>query len=530
MSSRRRGRPASVPAGRRERLDWFEAAVLLTFAAISLWLVALNLYYASVHQLVWTGIDGPFPLDQLQYLAWIRDASRHVLVSDLFVSHVTPHDYLQPAIAISGGLAALGIAPWLALLVWKPIAVGAMFLAARAYCRDTLAGVWQRRAALVLGLFAGSFAAYGNEWIPFMSWGYPFDLLAVAALTAAVVTYSRARSGRSSALWAPGLGLLAAWLHPWQGELLIVVVAGGELIDLLVSGRGINAIRGIAAAEVRRRSVLAATTVVATALPLIYYALLRHLDPAWRTAAAASQLPWPLPRILLSLAPLLIAAVPAYLRRPRDFLGTATRVWPLAALIVWALNETGIGGWSLYAWVGITIPLGVLSVEGMSSTRLSQLPAHRWITGVLLAALTIPVTVYYANEARHQIGPAARNPNLITHAEDAALTYLAHLPGEGSVLAGFPLGDKVPGETGRRTFVGDLRWTENYARDERISWNLLHGWLGPPAARSFVRATGASFILADCTSKTNLAAVLGPLVSSEWRFGCVTLYRLELAG
>ena len=33
---------------------------------------------------VFTGADGLFSADQLQYLAWIRDASQHGLVSNLF--------------------------------------------------------------------------------------------------------------------------------------------------------------------------------------------------------------------------------------------------------------------------------------------------------------------------------------------------------------------------------------------------------------------------------------------------------------
>ena len=45
----------------------------------------------------------------------------------------TPADYFQPAIAISGGLTALGMAPWLSLLLWKPVAVIAFFFAVRAF-------------------------------------------------------------------------------------------------------------------------------------------------------------------------------------------------------------------------------------------------------------------------------------------------------------------------------------------------------------------------------------------------------------
>jgi hypothetical protein len=65
----------------------------------------------------------------------------------------------------------LGMAPWLAQLVWKPVAVIAIFVAARAYYHRALAGTAQRRAALVLGLFAAGWASLGEQWIPFLAWG-----------------------------------------------------------------------------------------------------------------------------------------------------------------------------------------------------------------------------------------------------------------------------------------------------------------------------------------------------------------------
>ena len=207
--------------------------MLALFAALSMWVVALNLVLAAKHGLVWTGVDGEFPVDQMQYLAWIQDASRHVLVSDLFALRPTPHDYLQPMVAASGGLAALGLAPWLALLLWKPVAVAAVFSAVRAYSRRLFARRAEQRAALVLALFAATYGTLGDEWLPFISWGYSFGLVAVAAMVGALVAYDGScRTGRFSLV--PGaLGLLASWLHPWQGELLILVVLSVELVGRL---------------------------------------------------------------------------------------------------------------------------------------------------------------------------------------------------------------------------------------------------------------------------------------------------------
>src|SRR5438105_2348822 len=115
-------RTAAGPAAGRRRIDRFELGVLVAFAAVSLWVLALDLWQVVAHGRVWTGTDGVYIVDQMQYLAWIRSASHHLLASNLFVLRSTPADYFQPAVLISGGLSALGVAPSLSLLIWKPVA------------------------------------------------------------------------------------------------------------------------------------------------------------------------------------------------------------------------------------------------------------------------------------------------------------------------------------------------------------------------------------------------------------------------
>ena len=135
------------------RVDPVELVVLAVFAATSVWVLALGLWWTITGGRIWTGVNGVYVQDVTQYLAWIRDASRHVLVSDLFVLRLSPHDYLQPAIAISGGLVAIGMAPWLALALWQPVAVGGTFIAIRSLVHGQLSERLGRRAALVLALF-----------------------------------------------------------------------------------------------------------------------------------------------------------------------------------------------------------------------------------------------------------------------------------------------------------------------------------------------------------------------------------------
>jgi hypothetical protein len=149
--------PPPAPPPRRRRLDRFELWVLFAFAAFSIWVLALDLWQIVANGREWTGTDGIYVVDQMQYVAWIRDSSHHLLASNLWVLRSTPADYFQPGIVISAGLTVLGIAPWLTLLLWKPVAVVAFFFATREYVRRSVSGLWSRRAALVLALFFGSF-------------------------------------------------------------------------------------------------------------------------------------------------------------------------------------------------------------------------------------------------------------------------------------------------------------------------------------------------------------------------------------
>src|SRR5438132_6239297 len=80
---------APAPAVRR-RLDGAEWLVLGVFAAVSLWVLALDLWQVVVNGRAWTGTDGVYIVDQLQYLAWIKSASHHLLVSNMFVLRHTP--------------------------------------------------------------------------------------------------------------------------------------------------------------------------------------------------------------------------------------------------------------------------------------------------------------------------------------------------------------------------------------------------------------------------------------------------------
>jgi hypothetical protein len=516
-------------ASRRPRLDGFEWALLAVFAAVSVWVLALDLWQVVAHGRVWTGTDGLFLVDQMQYLAWIRGASSHVLSPNLFVLRSTPADYFQPAVLISGGLSALGIAPWLSLLLWKPVAVGAAFWAFRSYVYRSLVGLASRRVALVLALFYGSFTivygkfgVLGDLFPGFLSWGYTFALLALAAMVGALVCYDRARA-ETRITWVPGvLGALASLLHPWHGELLIAVVVFAELI-LWIRSRS---------AHQSRRLILPAATIALTALPLVYYALLGKTDLSWRLAREASRHTFSLWSIVLAIAPLMLPALLAYRERPQTFLAAATRAWPVAAFGVFILSASGLSATPLHAFQGITIPLGVLAVQGINRAGVKRvgrrgLPHRRLLAGLAVAAATIPATAYELGNAANTVAPSPENANFIARDERSALDYLEDDRDPGGVLSRSYLGAVVPGKTGRRTLVGDCLWSEPHCYERgKTAQALFDGTLRPSVARRFVRRTGARFVLADCQSKANLTNTLASLVVSVRRFGCASVYEI----
>lgn len=516
----------------RPRVDLFELAALTAFAAVSVWVLGLDLWQVIVHGREWTDTDGLFLSDQMQYLAWIQDASRHVLASDVFVVHRRPADYFQPLVVISGGLTALGMAPWLSLLVWKPIAVISGFFVVRAYARRCLTGIWERRAALLLAVFFGAWGVIGDLWLPFWSWGYPFGLIAIAALAGALLLYDRAWSQNRLAWGPPLLGALASSLHPWQGEALILIVVGAEV--LLRLPRRLRARAGHRATKpsmAPARLALPLVTVAATAVPLVYLAILGRADLSWRLARDASHHTYPLASILLALAPLLAAAALAYRRRGLGFLGVATRVWPLAALVVYAVSATSLSATPLHAFAGITIPLAMLGVEGVQSAGWSRVPGHRALGALAVAAATIPATVSQMRAAPYYVSPARLNANFISSDMHRALGFLSTDPESGAVLTRAYLGVIIPGETGRNTYVAGCQWSQPDCAGRTVgAKSLFSGAMAPPAARAFVLATGARFVLSGCGWGPSLRRVLAPILRAVHRYGCASVYEIEPAG
>jgi hypothetical protein len=518
--------------------------------ALSLWVAGSDLVQASAHHLVWTHTDGFFTGDQLQYLSWIRATAAHGLVSDLFVLRGTPADYAQPAVMLSALLVRLGVAPWLALMLWKPVAVLAICLAVRALADHCLQSTSDRRAVLVLGLlFAslsdvkGSLGVFGDMMSMWQSWGYPFGLIGVALITFGLLGYARARDSGSVSP-APGLlGALAGTVHPWQGEMMFLVLVLAELVRLPVTrgrlrrapdghGRGHGHGRGTGWARVAARDPvlrLAALTLTLVGIPLVYYFGLGHLDPVWRLGQAHARHAFSSTAALIAAAPLLAFALLGYRGRPADFLELTLRAWLPATLIIWVFAYSSLGATPQHAVNGLPLPLAVLAVLGVHRAGLDRLPRARLLAGLAVAAATVPGTVYTLAYAHTFIAPARGNANFIAPAESRALSALEADPTSGGVLSEDYLGTAVPGLTGRATFVGDCLWSEpNCAARKAMIDDLLAGRLSTAAARRFVIDSGARFLLADCrTTPAPLSTQLAGLIVSERRFGCAIVWQLS---
>jgi hypothetical protein len=66
----------------------------------------------------------------MQYLTWLREASDHVGVANLYDLAPGPRSFVHPGVLISGLLHAAGLGVAAAYLAWKPVAVLALFAGA----------------------------------------------------------------------------------------------------------------------------------------------------------------------------------------------------------------------------------------------------------------------------------------------------------------------------------------------------------------------------------------------------------------
>ena len=518
-------------------LDRVEAGALAAFTALSLVVLAGLLVRVWTQGGIVTGGDGFLVVDQLQYLNWLRQAGEQAAAENLYDLRDGPASFVHPALLLSGLLHRAGLGLFESYLIWKPVAVAALFAGALLYARRFLALPRDRHVALVAALFTASplsalvgwsglggaeakfdFDFIGGElWPGTYLWGYYLTGIAVGLVPLGLLAYERGRAGGARARTMLGLaalaGLLASWLQPWQGATFALLLAGVELVQWR------RRETGPAAMALRLGPVLAAT-----AVPLVYYYVLSRADPSWALAGAANAFPrWPWWVTVAGLAPLALPAVFAYRLPAPDFGALALRLWPLAGLAVFYLP---FGTFPFHAFQGLALPLSVLGVLALRS-HLGARPLPLGASVAALALLIVPGTAYRLAEVRDAVAKG-RQPHFLTTGEHDALRYLDRTGERGGVLAPVYSGLLIPAYTGRETWVGAGSWTPDFARRSVLAERLFAGELGPRRARRIVLESRARFLFADCHGRADIGPLLAPLAGPPRRFGCAAVYRVRL--
>jgi hypothetical protein len=535
--------PVRVPRASRAEIVLLAALIAWAFFPVVLLVMhagQIHARYTGADGLI--GADGVLGADQLQYLAWARDAGAHGLASDLFTLAPSGHVYLEPLFTITGVLHSLGLSLQLAYLLWKPVAAVAMFLAAVAWARRAFGGRLAARAAVVaLALFmylplTALFSWTGSGAGPFRFqmyllasellganklWGYVPSALGLALVPVALLAVERAidpcrdsghdrtavptatRVRRGPLAVAALACALASWLHPWQGVTLIVIFAG------------------LAVWRRFRHPFALSVPAIAAAVPLGYYYLLSHTDPAWKLASHYEVIPR-LPALVLiaGLGPLALVAALGLRRAGEQVFEQTLLLWIVASFVTYFVNDA----FAPHALQGLSFPLAVLVVRGWRRLRLAPV-----LGAVAVAVVTIPGLAFDARKFAN----TARSSKLVQYylpRDDAqALDWVsAHAP-PGGVLAPTPFAIVVPSQTGRNVWVGHGYWSRDYRTRAQQVDALFRAHVRPAAAeaaRSFVRDTGATILIADCAHHADLTRPLRPLLASVHQFGCARVYVL----
>jgi hypothetical protein len=524
------------------RPDRFDVAVALGLAGVSL----AFLVWIVVRGGVFGGWEGYVVADQGQYLSWIREAGEHGLMANRFDMRPDSHVYLQPALLLSGLAYAAGVSAPVAYLLWKPVAVIALFLGTWAYVRRTLEGTWERRAALVLGLFfvsplavlsplwgeggRGSFDFISGEiWPAGHLWGYPFGAIATGLTPLVFIWAERAlraedpRERRSGAALAAAGGLVAGALHPWQGSIVVGVLLVAALWHVVAREAELRVVAR------RLWPVLAAPVV-----PAAYYFLLARVDASWEiTETNYSQpLEWVLTwRTLLVLAPLVIPALAAYRRLPHGFQERVLWLWAPGIFVLYLIPATPV---RFHVFNGVSIPLSILAVRVLAPH------VRRWAAGgarerlllggavaAVCALLILPGTFDRIRSARGAVY-LNEQPYLLEPGERDALDALDDRP-QGGVIAPVNLAALVPYRAGQETWVGTPSWSPDFGERAAAVSNLFAGRLAPADARRLVLDSGARYVLADCRVQADLTGALDSIADAR-DFGCARLYGVRRPG
>jgi hypothetical protein len=360
--------------------------------------------------------------------------------------------------------------------------------------------------------------------------------IAVFSVPLVLLGVEKARAGSNRHLAASAAGaLMVTWLQPWQGAELLFVIVAVEAWRWWRRGER---------ADPRLLAVMAAG-----AAPAAYYWVLSKRDASWQLAGVANSgdaspmLEWPLWMIVVSVLPLAVPAALAFRAKDNDWQNLAVRFYPFAIALVYLLP---LGTFPFHSVQGLTIPLAMLAVQGLTTWRPTSIPRPRavWVVPAL-ALMIVPGTIYRTWITWDSIRRVAF-PWYMTSGEQKALDFLEQDPRRGAVFSGDWSGPLIPPETGREVYLGLISWTPDYDQRVILVNSALSGKFGSKKLttkqfRTFITATGVRFIFQPCNSskinfdfRQNTAASrrlldrdLGPLLEERRDFGCARVYVLR---
>lgn len=534
------------PQSRISRPGWRAAAIAIGGIVLA-WGFApyiLTALGAAEHHRAFLGVAGYYPMDGLQYLAWVRDA-HDGLIRNLYgsIGHAV---FVQPMFSLTGIVqGALGAGPAPIMAFWDGIAVlvllGGCLSLVTHYVPPHRVG--RRASALLLALFGGftpvvALLAWLDRWtagtdfpravgdlVPAMSlWGYAPLAIALGLMPLVIERVERLLSGRGdrrTILCAAAMGLLVAWLHPWQGITLLGVAAGLVLwraLDTRDAG-GAAGLR-VRVAAVRRAARSLVPVTVATALPVVYYLVLSHIDGGWATSEQNSVDAAAIPGLitLTCVAPLSLVGLIAARRTLRDPRTRAMLLWLLSTLFTIGISPSG----QYRALDGLAIPVAILVVRAWPERPNPR--RSRPAAAVALAGALAPLVFFSIGAFGHLRGSEVTAYTELNPSDVRAATIAAGRADGAPVLAPAELGTAIPALTDAVSWVGHPIWTPNYVKRRNQARLLFGGALSPAQARQFVLSTGASVLLEPCGMQANLESDLASLDFRATQVGCAVVY------
>jgi hypothetical protein len=271
--------------------------------------------------------------------------------------------------------------------------------------------------------------------------------------------------------------------------------------------------------------------VVAGLIPLAYYWWMAQVDPAWELAGQANRDHvgnWPWYAWLLGLLPIALPAALAYRLPAMHWQDLAVRVLPFAMFFeYWLIFYSGVGTFPFHSVQGMSLPLAVLAVQGVSARSWGPRLRSPAVVWGLVLLLTLPGVAHKLNNTRREVHHGG-SPYFVTPGERAGLDYLEEAPGPGGVMAPIYSGLLVPAFTGRETWTGQISWTRDYEERKLVGNELFEGRMPRGRTLRTVQDARVRFLFSDCRGNmVDLEPLLRGYLISVRRFGCASVYEVD---